>query len=47
MWRNPLPEQQWDHAQSLPIVGDLMTGRLYPPTLAGLDDAMRDLTRKR
>ena len=29
------------------MVRELMEGRMFPLTLAGLDDAMRELSRKR
>jgi uncharacterized protein with von Willebrand factor type A (vWA) domain len=47
VWLNPVPEAQWGYSQSVRILRDLMTDRMYPLTLAGLDDAMRELTRKR
>lgn len=47
VWLNPVPEAQWGYSQSIRILRDLMTDRMYPLTLAGLDEAMRELTRKR
>jgi uncharacterized protein with von Willebrand factor type A (vWA) domain len=47
VWLNPIPEEQWTYSQSIKIFRELMTDRMYPLTLAGLDDAMRELTRKR
>ena len=47
VWLNPLPEPQWGYSPSIRMIRDLMTDRMYPLTLAGLDDAMRELTRKR
>ncbi len=47
VWLNPVPEEQWGYSQSVRIIKELMTDRMYPLTLAGLDDAMRELTRKR
>ena len=47
VWLNPVPEQQWSYSQSVRIIRELMNDRMYPLTLAGLDDAMRELTRKR
>ena len=47
VWLNPVPEQQWGYSQSAKIIRELMTDRMYTLTLAGLDDAMRELTRKR
>jgi hypothetical protein len=46
-WLNPVPEAQWGYSQSVRIVRELLGDRMYPLTLAGLDDAMRELTRKR
>ena len=46
-WLNPIPKEQWGYSQSIRIVRDLLADRMYPLTLAGLDDAMRELTRKR
>ena len=46
-WLNPTPEQYWGHSASTNILKRLMTDRMYPLTLSGLDDAMRELSRKR
>ncbi|THD35148.1 MAG: VWA domain-containing protein [Sphingomonas sp.] len=46
-WLNPIKEEQWGYSQSIKIMRELMNDRMYPLTLAGLDDAMRELTRKR
>ena len=45
-WLNPVPEGQWGYSQSISILKELMNGRMFPLTLSGLDDAMRELTRK-
>jgi uncharacterized protein with von Willebrand factor type A (vWA) domain len=47
VWLNPIPSEQWGYSQSVRIIRELMTDRMYPLTLAGLDAAMRELTRKR
>ncbi|MCW3847852.1 VWA domain-containing protein [Sphingomonas sp. LB-2] len=47
IWLNPIPEAQWGYSQSTRIIRELMTDRMYPLTLAGLDEAMRELSRKR
>ena len=47
VWLNPIPREQWGYSQSVKIVRELLTDRMYPLTLAGLDEAMRELTRKR
>jgi len=46
VWLNPVPEKQWGYSQSTKIIKELMNDRMYPLTLAGLDDAMRELSRK-
>jgi uncharacterized protein with von Willebrand factor type A (vWA) domain len=46
VWLNPVPEKYWGYSQSTQIVRQLMHERMYPLTLAGLDDAMRALGRK-
>jgi uncharacterized protein len=47
VWLNVLPEAHWGYSQSIRLIRDLMHDRMYPLTLAGLDDAMRELSRKR
>ena len=47
IWLNPIKEEQWGYSQSIKILREVMNDRMYPLTLAGLDDAMRELTRKR
>jgi uncharacterized protein with von Willebrand factor type A (vWA) domain len=46
-WLNPVPERRWQHGRSIQMIRQLMNGRMYPLTLEGLDDAMRELSRKR
>ncbi|MFL6579216.1 MAG: vWA domain-containing protein [Burkholderiales bacterium] len=45
VWLNPTPEDRWDYYESIAMVRNLMTERMYPLTLQGLDMAMRTLTR--
>jgi uncharacterized protein with von Willebrand factor type A (vWA) domain len=45
-WLNPVPEKHWTYSQSIAILKELMNGRMFPLTLEGLDDAMRELSRK-
>tara|TARA_R110000868_G_scaffold173401_2_gene409529 strand:+ start:2492 stop:3670 length:1179 start_codon:yes stop_codon:yes gene_type:complete len=47
VWINPTTQQHWGYSQSTQVIRQLMHDRMYPLTLAGLDDAMRELTRKR
>ena len=46
-WINPTPEAYWGHSASTTVLRQLMNDRMYPLTLDGLDEAMRELTRKR
>jgi uncharacterized protein with von Willebrand factor type A (vWA) domain len=45
VWLNPVPEDQWHYTHSIRMIRQLMGERMYPLTLAGLDDAMRELAR--
>jgi uncharacterized protein with von Willebrand factor type A (vWA) domain len=45
VWLNPVPESEWDYTQSIRMMRQLMSGRMYPLTLEGLDQAMRELVR--
>ncbi|TXC69065.1 VWA domain-containing protein [Sphingorhabdus soli] len=45
-WLNPVAEKHWGYTPSIGIMRELMKERMYPLTLAGLDDAMRTLVRK-
>jgi uncharacterized protein with von Willebrand factor type A (vWA) domain len=47
VWLNPVPEKQWEYSSSTQLIQQLMNGSMYPLTLEGLDDAMRELTRKK
>jgi uncharacterized protein with von Willebrand factor type A (vWA) domain len=44
-WLNPTPENTWDLVQSIGIARQLMEGRMFPLTLAGLDEMTRELSR--
>ena len=46
IWLNPVPEQYWSYTGSIQLVRQLMHDRMYPLTLAWLDNAMRTLSRK-
>jgi len=46
VWLNPVPEKQWSYSQSTKILREIMNDRMYPLTIDGLDDAMRELVRK-
>jgi uncharacterized protein with von Willebrand factor type A (vWA) domain len=44
-WINPEPQGVWQYRQSIAIVQQLMTQRMFPLTLAGLEGAMRLLSK--
>ena len=44
-WLNPSPAADWRYTQSIGMVRDLLDQRMYPLTIAGLDDMARELTR--
>jgi uncharacterized protein with von Willebrand factor type A (vWA) domain len=43
-WINPLPRAAWGHTQSIQMIRDMLEGRMYPLTLAGLDEAIDALS---
>ena len=45
IWLNPEPEARWDHTPSIRVIRDLMGQRMFPLTLAGLEEGMRLLSR--
>ncbi len=47
VWLNPVKPDYWNYSQSTTMIRQLFGDRMYPLTLEGLDDAMRELTRKR
>jgi len=44
VWLNPVREAWWGHTQSVGMVKQLMSDRMYPLTLGGLDAAIRELS---
>ncbi len=45
VWLNPMLENHWGYNQSVGMVKKLMDDRMFPLTLDGIDQAMRELTR--
>jgi len=43
IWLNPRPETRWDHTPSTAIIKELMTNRMYPLSIDGLDRGLRAL----
>jgi uncharacterized protein len=46
VWLNPVPQKQWGYTHSIQMMRELFSDRMYPLTLAGLDAATRELSRK-
>lgn len=44
-WLNPSSAPDWGYTQSIQMVRQLMEARMFPLTVAGLDDMARELTR--
>ncbi|MGE0212537.1 MAG: VWA domain-containing protein [Parvibaculaceae bacterium] len=45
VWLNPTSESYWHYTPSTDLIRRLFENRMFPLTLAGLDDAMRELMR--
>ena len=45
VWLNPEPKEVWSYRQSIGIIKDLMTDRMFPTTIDGLEKAMKVLTK--
>ena len=46
IWLNPEPRPRWDYTQSTTLIRDLMSERMFPLTLEGLDQGMKKLRHK-
>jgi uncharacterized protein with von Willebrand factor type A (vWA) domain len=44
-WINPEPQGVWEYRQSISIIQQIMSNRMYPLTLKGLEEAMRMLSK--
>ena len=42
-WLNPEPQHRWEYTQSIRLTRELLEDRMYPLTIAGIDDCMRSL----
>ena len=45
VWLNPVPEKHWEYTPSIGLINQIVSNRMYPLTLGGLDSAMRELNR--
>ncbi|MEQ1936910.1 VWA domain-containing protein [Mesorhizobium sp. CN5-321] len=46
VWLNPVPEKHWGYTRSIGMIRDIFGERMYPLTLAGLEAATRQLSRR-
>jgi len=45
VWLNPVPEAHWEYGPSIKMIQQLLSDRMYPLTIAGIDKAMTELRR--
>jgi len=45
VWLNPVPMNRWGYTPSIEMLSDIMSDRMYPLTIEGLDAAMSELRR--
>jgi len=45
VWLNPVPRKHWDYTQSIGLLRRLFSERMFPLTIEGIDQAMRELVR--
>jgi uncharacterized protein with von Willebrand factor type A (vWA) domain len=45
VWVNPVPQKHWGYTHSIGMINEIMGGRMFPMTLAGLDAATKELSR--
>jgi len=45
VWLNPVSEESWNFTHSIQMMKNIMSERMYPLTMEGLDRAMRELVR--
>jgi uncharacterized protein with von Willebrand factor type A (vWA) domain len=44
-WLNPEPERLWEYRQSISVIRQVLGNRMYGLTMAGLESAMRALSK--
>lgn len=45
IWLNPVPEKHWEYTPSIEIINQILSDRMFPLTLEGIDGAMKELNR--
>lgn len=46
VWLNPTPENDWRYTHSIGMIRDIFERRMFPLTLAGLETATKELSRR-
>ncbi len=46
VWLNPVPQKHWGYTHSIAMIREMFADRMFPLTLAGLEAATRELSRK-
>jgi len=44
IWLNPEPVRRWEHTPSIKMISELMSARMFPLTVRGLEEGMRSLS---
>lgn len=44
IWLNPVEQRVWRYTQSTQMINQLMAGRMFPMTLSGLDEGLKELS---
>lgn len=44
-WLNPTPEKYWQYTPTIDLINQIFKQRMFPLTIRGLDNAMRELVR--
>jgi uncharacterized protein with von Willebrand factor type A (vWA) domain len=47
VWLNPVPEANWSYSESTTIIRNLFGNRMFPFTMGGLSDAIKELKRRK
>src|SRR6516162_1304922 len=45
VWLNPVAQRHWDYSESTTIIRRIFSQRMYPITIEGLENAMKELVR--
>ena len=47
IWINPVEAKHWEFTPSTQIVNQIISNRMFPLTLEGLDNGMKELSRNK